>query len=461
MSPNTRVLAATILGSSMAFIDASVTTVALPAMQTALEAGVAAMQWVLNAYLLTLGALVLIGGALGDRVGRVRVFVWGIVLFMLASAGCGLAPGAGVLVAARAVQGVGAALLVPSSLAILGAGFNDCERGAAIGTWSGVGALTTAIGPALGGLLVDTLGWRTIFFLNVPIAAAALWLARGIPESRDEAATGQAPRQTAHWRGLDWLGAVLAATGLGALTFGFIAAPDRGFGSAAVLGPVTAGVALLIGFLLREASVRTPMLPLHLFRSRTFSGANLLTLLLYFAVSGVVFFLPYTLVRAHGYSATGAGMALLPWSLLMGGVSRLAGRMAGRRVLLLTAGPALAAAGIGVLAWRAADPSYWTGVLPAMLLLGLGMAMAVAPLVTVVMGAAGPSHAGVASGINNAVARVAGLLAVATLGVAFRAAGDDFAAGFRAVAIVSCACAAASVVAAWVLIRPEKRWEKT
>jgi len=440
----TRVLAATILGSSLAFIDGSVVNVALPAIQSGLAAGTAAMQWVVDAYLLPLGALVLLGGAMGDRLGRVRVFLAGVVLFTAASLACGLAPVAAWLVLGRAVQGVGAALLVPGSLAIIGAVIPAGERGAAIGTWSGAAALTTAFGPLLGGWLVDAVSWRAIFLINPPIAAAVIWLARGIPDSRGPAAAGP----------LDWPGALLAAAGLGALTYGFIEAPGRG-ADAHVLAFLAGGAALLAAFVAMEARRREPMVPLSVFRSARFSGANVLTLLLYFALTGVLFQLPFLLIGTHGYSASAAGAALLPVSLLLGGLSRSAGRLAervGPRPPLVS-GPLLAAAGFLLLGMRAGDPRYWTGVLPGMLALAGGMTLAVAPLTAAVMAAVPDGQAGVASGINNAVARVAGLLAVSVLGILAADAGDAVA-GFRHVAYASAACAAAAAVTAVGTIGP-------
>jgi EmrB/QacA subfamily drug resistance transporter len=403
------VLAATVLGSSMAFIDSTVVNVALPALQRDLSAGAGAVQWVVNAYMLLLGACVLVGGAAGDRYGRRRVFILGIVLFTLASVACGLAPNAAVLIAARAVQGLGAALLTPSSLAILNSSFPDDERGRAVGAWAGFGALTTAVGPVLGGWLVDAVSWRAIFFINVPIGALAIWLAlRHTPESRDDQAGP-----------LDWKGALLAAAGLGALTWSLTAGPDRGFRDAGVVGAAAGGGLLLAGFLLAEARERHPMMPLHLFRNRCFSGVNGLTLLLYFALGGAMFFLPFDLIRVQGWRATEAGAALIPFAVVMGLGSAFAGRLADRigPRLPLTVGPVVTGLGFALLSRADVGSGYWTGYFPAILVMSLGMTLAVGPLTATVMGAVEPRHAGLASGVNNAVARVAGLMAVAVLGV--------------------------------------------
>jgi EmrB/QacA subfamily drug resistance transporter len=473
------ILAATIAGSAMAYIDSSVVNVALPAIQHGLNADAAAVQWVANAYLLMLGALVLVGGAAADLVGRRAVFVAGILLFTLASIACGAAPNADWLIAARAVQGVGAALLTPASLAILGASFSDAERGRAIGAWAGFGALTTAAGPVLGGWAVDALSWRAVFFLNVPVAAVTLALTLlWVPESRDP----QAKR-------LDIPGAVLAALGLGALTWGLTNASTGGFARPAVLWPLAIGVASLSGFLVVEARSATAMAPLSLFRSRDFSGANLLTLLLYFALGGALFFLPFELIRAQGYAASAAGAALLPLSVIMGGFSGAAGRLSDRigpRVPL-TLGPLIAAGGLLLLAAAESARSYWTGVFPAMLVVATGMTLAVAPLTTTVMSAVGERHAGVASGVNNALARVAGLLSIALLSLVFLHRFDVATAGtlpagsglsvvpiaapeplrsveiaafdkaFTVVMRAAAAAAAAGGVAAWLLVEPRKR----
>jgi EmrB/QacA subfamily drug resistance transporter len=402
-------LTATILGSSLAFIDGSVVNIALPAIQQALHADTAATQWIVNAYLLLLGALVLIGGSAADLYGRRRIFVLGITVFTAASIACGLSPDAAVLVASRAVQGFGAALLIPASLAMLGATFDEHERSKAIGIWAGAASLMAAAGPLLGGWLVDQVSWRAIFLLNVPLAIAAAGLALVFAcESRDPAA-----------KQLDWSGTATVAIGLAAITWGLSVIPARGFRDTTVLAALGLGTAFLVSFLAIEARLHErAMMPLSLYRSRNFSATNALTLLLYFALGGALYYLPFGLIRLGGYSATHAGAALLPFALIMGFGASFAGTLADRLGPrpLLTIGPIIAACGFALLAFVDFTQTYWAGVFPPIVLLGIGMAITVPPLTSTVMAAAGKAHAGIASGVNNAVARIAGLLAVAALG---------------------------------------------
>jgi EmrB/QacA subfamily drug resistance transporter len=403
------ILAATILGSGMASLDGTVVNVALPRIGSDLNAGLTALQWTVNAYTLTLAGLLLLGGSLGDRLGRRRVFVLGVLWFTAASIGCTVAPTAGVLIAMRALQGVGGALLTPGSLAILEAVFRREDRGAAVGAWSGLGGVATAVGPVLGGVLVGVApwGWRLVFLINVPIAAAVVWLSeRYVPETRNEESSGS----------LDVTGVVLAALGLAGVVFALTEGPRQGWGTGLVAALVI-GVALLVAFVVVEARSSHPLVPLSLFRSRNFTGANLATLVVYAALSGALFLLPVVLQRTAGFSPIAAGSSLLPITAVMLLLSSRMGRWASLRGprLPMTIGPIIAAVGIGMLMRIDENTSFAVDVLPALLIFGLGLSITVAPLTSTVLAAAPVHLIGVASAVNNDVARAAGLLAVAVL----------------------------------------------
>ncbi len=405
---DTWVLVATIVGSSLAFIDGAVVSLALPEIQSEFHAGAGDVAWIVELYTLVLGSLMLLGGALGDRYGRKRVFIAGLALFALGSIGCAFAWSIASILTSRTIQAVGGMLFVPASLAILGDHFSGDARGRAIAAWSAFGSLTSLLGPALGGVLIDAFGWRSVFWINVPLAAFVIVVAmRHISESRDD----EAPKE------LDWLGSALGTAGLGALTYGLILSSTAGWRAFAVDTSMLGGAALLALFVTHEHHTRNPLVPTDIFRSRTFAVINLSTLFLYGALSAALYELPFVMIQAHGYSALEAALGMLPLGICIIVLSRFAPTFAKRFGIrnVLTVGPAIVAAGFVLLALLAAMPSYWGSFFPGLFIAGLGMGITVAPLTTTVINAADRRHVGVASGINNAVSRLAGLLAIAAL----------------------------------------------
>ncbi|MEL7214125.1 MAG: MFS transporter [Pseudomonadota bacterium] len=442
-------LVATILGSSLAFVVGSIVNVALPAMQTEFGVGPTGAQWIVNAYLLPLGALVLIGGALGDVAGRKRVFEAGLILFAASCLLCAIAWNFPVLMLARALEGVAAAMIAPTSLAIIADAFTGPERGKAIGTWAAVGAAAGALAPVLGGVIVDIAGWRWAFVAVVPVSLYAYYVARpAIRESR-------APREDC--APLDWSGAVLIMLSLFALIWALIALPDQGV-TQATLGALAIGTALLIGFLLVEhRKGDAAMTPLRLFSKSSFLGLSLLTFFLYAALGGLLVLLPYVMISELGYSATAAGAAILPFPLLLGLLSRSMGgtpaTLLGTRTIL-TAGSIFVAVGFALFTRiPAGEVNYWTHILPPLVVLAIGMAASVAPLTTAVLQSAGARYSGVASGINNAIARIAGLVATALLGLVLLGEAGTLVTGLTQAAWAGFGLSLISAASAWLLLR--------
>ncbi|MEM7348059.1 MAG: MFS transporter [Chloroflexota bacterium] len=404
------VLAATIIASSMAFIDGTVINVALPALQADLQATAIDLQWIVEAYAIFLSALILVGGSLGDKFGRRRIFVIGIIMFAATSAWAGSIATPGQLIVARIFQGVGGALLVPGSLAIINAYFDEAERGQAIGIWSGFSAITTALGPVIGGWLIENSSWRWVFFINLPLAVIVLWVVYlRVPESRDEEATDT----------VDWLGSILVTVGLGGIVFGFIESANLGLMHPLVLIAFIGGTASLIAFVKVEQYSEAPIMPLHLFQSRTFTGANILTLFLYGAMGAALFFLPFNLIQVQDYSATAAGAAFLPAILIIFILSPLSGNLVNRFGARwpMIIGSLIVAVGYLLLAVLDIGGNYWRTIFIPIVVLGLGMAITVPPLTVTVMGSVDTRYSGAVSGINNAMSRVAVVLAIAILGV--------------------------------------------
>lgn len=450
------VLAATVLGSGIASLDATVVGIALPSVNRTFGGGVGTLQWVVTGYSLTLAAFLLLGGSLGDRLGRKRIFSIGVAWFAVASALCGIAPNATFLVVARVVQGIGGALLTPGSLAILQASFRADDRSRAIGAWTGLSGVATAAGPLIGGYLLAVASWRWVFYINVPVAAFVLVLtARHVPESSD-------PTSSRH---IDTVGASLAVLFLAGVTYGLIEGPTRGWGSPLVVGAFVVAAAAAISFLVVERRSPDPMLPLDLFRARQFSGANAVTFVVYGALGGALFLLPVELQLVAHYTPLDSGLALVPVTLIMLAFSARSGQLSARigPRLQMSVGPVVVGAGLALLAMATDHGSYWTQVFPAIVVFGIGLAITVAPLTSTAMSAAPAEHSGIASAVNNTVARAAGLFAVAVLPLAAGLTGAaalspaELADGFRTAVYIAGAASAAGGLLAVLTIRNPAR----
>jgi EmrB/QacA subfamily drug resistance transporter len=438
-------LVACILASSLSFVEGSVLSVALPAIRASYGAGAQQVQWVVNGYLLPLSALLLLGGALGDHFGRKLLLIVGTSIFAVTSLVCALAPSLPILLAARAAQGIGAALLLPNSLALLNASFSGEKRGRAVGIWAAAGAAAAAVAPLIGGWLVGTVGWPAIFYINLPLALAAILIAvRFVPESREPGA-GRT----------DYAGALFATLGLGGLTYALTLWSAEGRFSTEALASAVAGTLMLAAFLwVEHRRGARAMMPLDLFRSRCFSGLNLLTFLLYGAFSAAMLLIPYVLITSGGYSPVQAGLAMLPLPILMTSISPTMGGLAARLGprIPLTAGPLVVAAGMVASLMMEPDSSYWVGAFPTVLVMAIGMTIAVAPLTSSVLGSVEEQHVAMASGFNSAVARTGGLIATALLGAVLASNGDKLFAGFHVAMLVSAAVAAVSSLVALTML---------
>jgi EmrB/QacA subfamily drug resistance transporter len=456
------VLGVAVLGSGMAFLDGTIVNVALPDIGEDFDASTSSLQWVLNGYALTLAALILLGGSLGDRVGRRRVFVLGVIMFTAASLLCAIAPTVEMLIAARLLQGIGGALLTPGSLAMIEASFRRADRPRAIGAWSGMAGVATALGPLVGGYLIEAVSWRAAFLINLPLGLFVILAARHVPETRDPTATGR----------LDWRGAVLAALALGGITYALIEAPEEMSGL--VVASAIMGVVASVAFFIAERRSQNPMLPLDMFASRQFSAANLVTFVVYAALGGFFFLFVAFLQISLDYSPIAAGAASLPVTALMFLLSPRSGALAQRigPRIPLTVGPLVVALGMLLLTRLEPGDEYLTDILPPVVIFGLGLTLVASPVTATVLAAADERHAGIASGINNTVARVGSLLAVAVLPVAAGITGQSFydpqdmTDGFHVAMFISAALAAVGGVIAWFTIsddvltaEPERRGE--